>query len=239
MNGHISATTRHSSEQGSALIVTMLVSTLALGLGMGLMMLGETESFQSKAFLEHQRAKAAARDVVEMAASWFTTPTDRIPQLPPPTEWITDLRRGDLDGDGRADAACDGSREGGAWTAWPVMDPDLPPASRLVDAVRSACGTATHPDLMLTQGNSPFLAEMAATLGADVVIERISVHAAPALHLQGARASALEVNATIVLRRGVGGDQRLPDGHTPPFFLALPVTLPAGVLRNTSESATV
>src|SRR5687767_13552231 len=106
-------------ERGSALAVVLMVSVVLAILGMGIVVMGETESLQSRHSSDRQRSREASTAVVQLVASWFAVP-DQPAVLPPPEAWRLDARRGDLDGDGTIDAACDGRDPAGQWKGFPL-----------------------------------------------------------------------------------------------------------------------
>lgn len=181
-------------DRGSALVVALMTSAITFALGMSILVLAEMEQQQSRAFAERARSRAAAEAVVRLVASWFSTPAEPV-GMPPPEAWILTERRGDVDLDGVLDEACDGSTDAGRWSAHPVAPWDEDSSVRAL--VRAACGDGEHPDLLLT--DEGILRGIASTLGHDVILERIAVHAGEPLN--GAR-TGLVIDVRVAARRG-------------------------------------
>jgi hypothetical protein len=183
---------RTRQERGSALAIVLMITVVLTILGMGIIVLGETESLQSRLSSDRQRSREAATAVVQLVAGWFAVP-DQPAVLPPKEAWRLDARRGDVDGDGTLDAACDGREPAGRWKGFPLAP--TPPES-IASLIAQGCGSTGEPDLLMEDG--AWLERLARSLGDDVVIERIAVSGAR----DAAGTRGLDVTARVAIKRG-------------------------------------
>lgn len=150
-------------------MTAILVSCLLGLLGFAYLALGEMEARSVRRHVDRERCRQAALDVATLASTWWRRPDGRGGPEPAASEWRGAYR-----------AWLEAGRESPFW--------DGLPAGRL-------SGDAAVPDLLLEKG-SPFLAELAATLDEDLVIERLAIDAADD---PGVRA---RLTCTVAIRHG-------------------------------------
>jgi hypothetical protein len=185
-------------DDGSALVFTLMVATVLGAVGLSYAVLAEREVRASLLWQDRQRSQLAARDVLEVAGAWFSAPASGHPLLPPPEAWTLSERRGDREGDGEVDAECDGSTASGQLGAWREAGASHPFAPDVFEATaRALCGTPQAPDLLLEGGD--YLLELSRTLGENVVIERVTISAAPTV--EGRPSGLAHVTCDVAIRR--------------------------------------
>lgn len=188
--GTCSMTRRVTDEHGSALLITLVIASILGLLGLGYLTLAEAEAFRAREHYERHRSAQATRDVLSLAATWLD-PGDSA--LRPPLEALElDQRRGDIDGDGQPDAACDGR----------MPESRVASLDALATGAERACGELDAPDILLSADGpaADFLAGVSASLGEGVVIERVAI-AAPT-RFDGKETGLATVAATVAIQRG-------------------------------------